>query len=41
MPFTGCPGVDPLLKFYDANGDLFYNDAEDIVLDGNNDGIFN
>ena len=39
--FTGCPGPDPMLMFYDGNGDLLYNDGEDIVLDGNGDGVFN
>ena len=27
IPLTGYPGVDPLSKFYDANGDLLYNDG--------------
>ncbi len=39
--FTGCPGVDPLLKFFDANGNGFWDDGEDIILDRNNDGVFN
>ncbi len=39
-PPSTCLGPDPLLKFYDANGDLCYNDGEDIVLDGNGNGVF-
>ena len=39
--FTGCPGVDPLLKFVDANANGFWDNGEDIVLDTNNDGVFN
>ncbi len=39
-PPSVCPGPDPLLKFWDANGDLCYNDGEDIVLDGNGNGVF-
>ena len=39
--FTGCPGPDPFVKFYDMNGNGFYDNGEDIVFDGNNDGIFN
>ena len=38
--FTGCPGVDPLLKFHDANGITNWDDGEDIVLDLNGDNIF-
>jgi hypothetical protein len=38
--FTGCPGVDPLLKFYDASGNGFWDDGEDIIHDLNNNGIF-
>ena len=38
--FNGCPGPDPLLKFYDANGNGFYDNSEDIVLDINNNGVF-
>lgn len=38
--FTGCPGPDPLLKFYDANNNGFYDNSEDIVLDANNNGVF-
>lgn len=39
--FTGCPGVDPLLKFFDANANGFWDNGEDIVLDVNGDGVFN
>jgi hypothetical protein len=38
--FTGCPGPDPLLKFHDANFSGLYENGEDIVLDADNDGIF-
>jgi hypothetical protein len=38
--FTGCPGPDPLLKFHDANGNGFWDNGEDIVLDQNGDGSF-
>lgn len=38
--FTGCMGPDPLLGFYDANGNTFYDNGEDIVLDWNSNGIF-
>lgn len=38
--FTGCPGPDPFMKFYDMNGNGFYDNAEDIVYDGNNNGVF-
>lgn len=40
VSFTGCPGPDPLLKFYDANGNGFYDNSEDIVLDINNNAVF-
>lgn len=39
--FTGCPGPDPMLKFFDANGSMFWDDGEDLVLDLNGDGFFN
>ncbi len=39
--FTGCPGPDPSLKFFDANGNGFWDNGEDIIFDGNGDGIFN
>lgn len=39
--FTGCPGPDPLLKFFDANANGFWDNGEDIILDVNNDGVFN
>jgi hypothetical protein len=39
--FTGCPGVDPLLMFHDADGNTFWDNGEDIVLDLDSDGIFN
>lgn len=38
--FSGCPGPDPLLAFYDGNGNGFYDNGEDIVLDWNSNGIF-
>ena len=38
--FTGCPGTDPLLMFYDADGNGFYDNGEDIVLDANANGVF-
>jgi hypothetical protein len=38
--FTGCLGPDPLLRFYDANGNGFYDNGEDIVLDANSNGVF-
>ena len=38
--FTGCPGPDPLLMFYDADGNGFYDNGEDIVLDVNANGVF-
>ena len=38
--FTGCLGVDPLLKFYDLSGNGFWDNGEDIVLDANNNGVF-
>lgn len=33
--------ADSRLAFYDTNGNGFYDNADDIVLDINNDGIFN
>ena len=36
-----CAGVPPKLKFHDTNGNGFWDNGEDIVLDGNSDGIFN
>lgn len=36
---TGSMVTD--VKFFDANGDGFWNDGEDLVLDLNGDGIFN
>ena len=39
--FTGnCPGTPPLLMFYDVDGDGYYSDGEDIVLDANANGVF-
>ena len=35
-----CPGVDPLLKFHDANGVTNWDDGEDIILDVNGNGVF-
>lgn len=39
--FTSCPGVDPHLKFFDANANGVWDDGEDIIFDTNNDGVFN
>lgn len=39
--FTGCAGVDPKIKFFDADLSGFWDDGEDLVLDINLDGIFN
>lgn len=39
--FTGCDGPDPLLKFFDKNGNGFWDNGEDIVLDEDDDGVFN
>jgi hypothetical protein len=38
--FTGCAGPDPLMKFYDTDGNGFWDDGEDIVYDTNNDNVF-
>ena len=38
--FTGCPGVDPKLMYYDANGVTNWDDGEDIILDVNGNGVF-
>ncbi len=38
--FTGCPRVDPLLMFFDADGSGNWDDGEDIVMDGNGNGLF-
>jgi len=38
--FTGCLGVDPLLKFHNANGMTNWDDGEDIILDVNGNGVF-
>ncbi len=38
--FTGCSGVDPMLMFFDANGNLYWDDGEDIVLDTDGNGLF-
>ncbi|MBT8059486.1 MAG: hypothetical protein KJO33_07825 [Gammaproteobacteria bacterium] len=38
--FTGCPGVDPLLMFFDTDGNGYYDEGEDVVLDANGNGIF-
>lgn len=38
--FTGCPGTDPLLMFYDADGNGYYDNGEDIILDTNANGVF-
>ena len=35
---TVCP--DPLIKYFDADADGAYDDGEDIVLDFDNDGVF-
>jgi len=41
FPPSICLGVDPLLKFNDANALTNWDDGEDIILDTNSDGIFN
>lgn len=33
----GCPGS---VKFFDANGNTAWDDGEDIILDGNGNGVF-
>ena len=38
--FTGCAGPDPLVKFFDTNGNGYWDDGEDIVLDLNGNGVF-
>ena len=38
--WSGCSPPDPLLMFYDASGNGYYDNGEDIVLDGNANGIF-
>lgn len=38
--FTGCAGPDPLLMFFDADGNGYYDNGEDIVLDANGNGVF-
>ena len=38
--FTGCPGVDPKLMYYDTNGITNWDDGEDIILDVNGNGVF-
>jgi hypothetical protein len=35
----GGTGPDPLLKFFDANGNGFWDDGEDIVYDSDGDGM--
>jgi len=39
LDFGGGSGVDPRLMFYDTNGNGFWDDGEDIVLDSDGDGI--
>ncbi len=38
--FTGCPGPDPVLKYFNTNGVTNWDDGEDIVLDLNLDSVF-
>ncbi|MDH3308214.1 MAG: hypothetical protein OEO77_11935 [Acidimicrobiia bacterium] len=38
--FSGCLGPDAALKFFDANGNTFWDDGEDIILDVNGNGVF-
>ncbi|MBI2852662.1 MAG: hypothetical protein HYX84_06140 [Chloroflexi bacterium] len=40
IDFGGGSGVDPRLKYYNANGLTNWDDREDIVLDLNMDGVF-
>jgi hypothetical protein len=38
---AGVPGAaDPQIKFFDSNGNTFWDDGEDIVLDTNLDSVF-
>ncbi len=39
IDFGGGSGVDPRLKFFDANGNGNWDDGEDIVLDADSDGM--
>ncbi len=39
IDFGGGGGIDPHLKFFDANGNGNWDDGEDIVLDADLDGI--
>ena len=39
IDFGGGGGVDPALKFFDANGNGNWDDGEDIVLDADLDGV--
>jgi hypothetical protein len=38
--FSGMPCPPPGVKYHDANGNGSYDDGEDIVLDVNNNGVF-
>lgn len=38
--FTGCAGPDPLVKFFDTSGNGYWDAGEDLVLDLNNNGVF-
>ena len=38
--WSGCTPSDPLLMFYDADSNGFYDNGEDIVLDANANGVF-
>jgi hypothetical protein len=40
VSFSGMPCPPPGVKYHDANGNGAYDDGEDIVLDVNNNGIF-
>ena len=40
IDFFGGSGVDPRMKFYNANAVTNWDDGEDIVLDTNLDGVF-
>jgi hypothetical protein len=39
--FFGCSSPISHIRYHDANGDSKYEPGEDIVLDANNDGVWN
>lgn len=40
ISFSGMPCPPPGVKYHDANGNMAWDDGEDIVLDVNNSGVF-